>query len=82
MPTSNKSARVPDEIWDAAKFVAHERGENLTDVIVRSLDLYARSGGWGIDPVTALERLAALHERGALTDEEFGYKKRELLDRI
>jgi Short C-terminal domain len=30
-------------------------------------------------PVEALERLAALHERGALTDEEFAAEKRRLL---
>ena len=29
-----------------------------------------------------LERLAALHERGELTDEEFGAAKRELLSRL
>jgi hypothetical protein len=34
------------------------------------------------DAMDRLERLADLHERGALTDEEFAAKKRELLDRI
>lgn len=34
------------------------------------------------DPMDRLERLADLHERGALTDEEFESKKRDLLDRI
>jgi len=33
-------------------------------------------------PLDALERLADLHEHGALTDEEFARKKAELLDRI
>ena len=34
------------------------------------------------DPMDRLERLADLHDRGALTDEEFESKKRDLLDRI
>ncbi|WP_227738995.1 SHOCT domain-containing protein [Halorientalis pallida] len=33
-------------------------------------------------PLDTLDRLADLHERGALTDEEFAQKKTELLDRI
>jgi hypothetical protein len=39
--------------------------------------------GWGegeSDPVSALERLAGLYERGLLTDEEFAAAKRDLLD--
>ena len=31
------------------------------------------------DPIADLERLVALHERGALTDEEFSATKRSLL---
>ena len=34
------------------------------------------------DPLDRLERLADLHDRGALTDSEFESKKRDLLDRI
>ena len=34
------------------------------------------------DPLDRLERLADLHDRGALTDAEFESKKRDLLDRI
>ncbi len=30
----------------------------------------------------ALQRLAGLHERGVVTDEEFERKKRELLERL
>lgn len=33
----------------------------------------------GRDPIVDLERLASLHERGALTDEEFSVAKRSLL---
>lgn len=33
-------------------------------------------------PLEKLERLAALHERGALSDEEFEAKKQDLLDRV
>ena len=32
------------------------------------------------DALSKLERLAALHEQGALTDEEFAEQKRRLLD--
>lgn len=38
-------------------------------------------GGTGGDAVGGLERLASLHARGALTDEEFAAAKRELLSR-
>jgi hypothetical protein len=31
------------------------------------------------DPLTTLERLADLHDRGALTDDEFAERKSELL---
>jgi Short C-terminal domain len=34
------------------------------------------------DPLAQLERLAALKERGLVTDEEFSAKKAALLDRI
>jgi membrane protein YdbS with pleckstrin-like domain len=37
--------------------------------------------GGGTDPVSALERLADLRERGHLTDEEFAAEKRRLLGR-
>lgn len=40
------------------------------------------AGAEAADPLTKLERLAALHERGALTDAEFDAKKRELLERL
>ncbi|MFA9444536.1 PH domain-containing protein [Egicoccus sp. AB-alg6-2] len=43
--------------------------------------LHQRSGGPGLDPVSALERLADLRERGHLTDEEFEAQKRRLLGR-
>lgn len=36
----------------------------------------------GQDPLERLERLADLHERGALTDEEFAAKKSELLEDV
>lgn len=45
-------------------------------------DTAAAGPGTGVDVFEAIERLADLHERGALTDEEFAEKKRELLDRL
>lgn len=80
--TPTRSVRVPDALWHPAQAVAAERGETVTDVIHRGLDAYVRSNGWDVDPVTALERLARLHAAGALPDEEWRMKRRELLDRI
>lgn len=37
-----RSVRVPDELWDAVKQRAAERGETVTDVIIRALRRYAR----------------------------------------
>ena len=34
--------RVPDDLWQAAKRVAKDRGETLTAVIVRALERYVR----------------------------------------
>ena len=34
------------------------------------------------DAIQSLEKLAVLHQQGVLTDEEFGAKKQELLDRV
>ncbi|AKJ72153.1 hypothetical protein GMA1_56 [Gordonia phage GMA1] len=33
---------MPDDVWDAAKTEAAERGETVTDVVVRSLRRYGR----------------------------------------
>jgi uncharacterized coiled-coil protein SlyX len=40
------------------------------------------ASGAGTDPFDALDRLADLHERGAITDEEFESKKAELLEQL
>lgn len=37
-----RSVRVPDELWDAAKERAAERGETVTDVVIRALKRYVR----------------------------------------
>jgi allophanate hydrolase subunit 1 len=80
--TRTRGVRVADPLWLAAQEVTAEQGETVTDVIVRGLDLYVRSHGYGVDPVTALERLHRLHTAGGLTDDEWRMKRRELLDRI
>lgn len=36
----------------------------------------------GSNPAASLAQLADLHDRGAVTDEEFAEKKRQLLERI
>jgi len=43
---------------------------------------HPRAFGGPSSPLDDLERLAALHERGLLSDEEFARKKRDLLDRM
>ena len=40
--TPNHTVRVDDELWRAAMRKAHDRGETLTDVIVRALKRYLR----------------------------------------
>ena len=35
-----------------------------------------------VDPVSQIEKLAGLHEKGLITDDEFMKKKKELLDKI
>lgn len=40
--TPNRTIRVPDEIWEAARRKAADRGETITDVIVRALKQYVR----------------------------------------
>lgn len=38
-----RSIRIPDELWDAAKRVASDRGETITDVVIRALQRYVRA---------------------------------------
>lgn len=40
MPTPLRNVRVAEELWRAAKAKAEERGETVTDVIVRALRRY------------------------------------------
>jgi plasmid stability protein len=40
--TRIRNIRVPDEIWEAAKVRAAERGETVTDVLTRALKRYIR----------------------------------------
>jgi predicted HicB family RNase H-like nuclease len=41
--TPRRTVRVPDEVWQAAQAKAEARGDNLSDVIRRALERYARS---------------------------------------
>ena len=43
--TPHRSIRVPDEVWDAAKRIARDRGETVTDVVLRALRRYVREFG-------------------------------------
>lgn len=78
----NRTIRVADHLWTPAREIAVQHGEHITDVIVRGLDLYVRSHGYGVDPVTALERLARLFAAGLIPEHEWHAKRRELLARI
>lgn len=40
--TPTRNVRVGDELWQAAKARAAERGETVTDVLVRALKRYVR----------------------------------------
>lgn len=40
--TPNRTIRVPDDVWEAARRAAYDNGETITDVIIRALIRYAR----------------------------------------
>jgi hypothetical protein len=40
--TPPRSVRVPDDLWQAAKARAEDRGETVSDVLVRALTNYVR----------------------------------------
>lgn len=40
--TPARSVRVPEDLWQAAKVRAEEKGETVTDAIVRALKRYVR----------------------------------------
>lgn len=40
--TPKRGVRVPDELWQAVKVKAKDRGETVTDVILRALKRYLR----------------------------------------
>jgi hypothetical protein len=41
--TPPRSIRIGEELWQAAKAKAAERGETVTDVIVRALERYVKA---------------------------------------
>lgn len=43
--TPNRTVRVPDDLWLAAKEKARDRDETVTDVIIRALRIYVREYG-------------------------------------
>lgn len=43
--TPHRSVRVPDEVWEEAKRIAADRGETVTDVVLRALRRYIREFG-------------------------------------
>lgn len=49
--TPHRTVRVPDEVWDEALRIAHDRGETVTDVVQRALRRYIREFGDDIESV-------------------------------
>lgn len=45
--TPNRSVRVSEEMWNAAKLIATSRGETMTTVVLRALEVYIRTRGEG-----------------------------------
>lgn len=43
--TPIRTVRVPDEVWHEAQRIAADRGETVTDVIMRALRRYNREFG-------------------------------------
>lgn len=41
--TPPRSIRVPEDVWTAAKDAAAQRGETVTDAVVRFLTRYGKS---------------------------------------
>ena len=41
-PMAQRAIRVPDDIWEAAKAKANDRGENLSEVLRRFLERYVQ----------------------------------------
>lgn len=42
MPTPLRNIRVDEALWAAAKSIAEQRGENLSDVLRRALERYVK----------------------------------------
>lgn len=47
--TPNRTVRVPDELWHEAQRIARDRGETVTDVVLRGLRRYVREFGDDVD---------------------------------
>jgi hypothetical protein len=43
--TPRRTLRIPDEIWEEALRIARDRGETVTDVVLRALKRYIREFG-------------------------------------
>lgn len=70
----------PSATCEAAAGYARDRVGSVQDR--SSAGREETSGAEPADPLSAIERLADLRDRGAITETEFREKKRELLDRV
>ena len=43
--TPNRTMRIPDEVWLEVQRIAADRGETVTDVVMRALRRYVRDFG-------------------------------------
>jgi len=72
-------ATVAQRVMRAAPLTAARK--DAAAGLISTLSAAAQARATSDDLVTKLERLASLHERGALTDSEYEAAKRRLLDR-
>jgi len=75
--TGKPAEELTDEELDQAMDDLGIEGEEMTD---EEFDYVDKQDAAEDDYIDELERLAALHEQGILTDEEFAAQKKKLLD--
>ena len=75
--TGKSAEELSDEELDQAMDDLNIQKEEMDD---SELDYVDKADAQDDDYIEELERLADLHEKGILTDEEFETKKKQLLD--
>jgi hypothetical protein len=75
--TGKSAEELSDEELEQAMSDLNIEGQEMTD---EEFDYVDQQDAAEDDYIEELERLAALHEQGVLTDEEFEAKKKQLLE--